>query len=213
MPFADRDGVSIHYEVFGEGKPIVLIHGFASSLKGNWVNPGWVDALTPIRQVVALDCRGHGESGKPDGPDAYAGDAMSEDVIAVMDDLDIARADVFGYSLGGGIALRLLAAHPARFRSAIVGGVGERNDDRLQALGATRRPSRSSGGGAGLASLTVPVLIVNGGDDRAVGSPETLAAAIPGARLVKIPNRDHLTVVGDQRFRDAVVAFLQEQDT
>jgi 3-oxoadipate enol-lactonase len=54
----DSDGVPIHYEVFGRGEPIILVHGLASSLKGNWMDTGWIEALSPIRQVVALDCRG-----------------------------------------------------------------------------------------------------------------------------------------------------------
>ena len=60
--FFDSDGVKIHYETFGEGYPIILVHGFPANLKVNWLGPNWVDALQPIRRVVALDCRGHGES-------------------------------------------------------------------------------------------------------------------------------------------------------
>ena len=59
----DSSGVPIHYEVFGEGRPIILVHGFTASLLLNWVATGWVDELTPIRQVVGLDARGHGLSG------------------------------------------------------------------------------------------------------------------------------------------------------
>ena len=149
------------------------------------------------------------ESDKPHDPEAYAGDAMCDDVIAVMDHLDIARADLFGYSMGGGIALRLLAAHPERFAAAIVGGVGERNNEELQALAALRGASEPrASGGLGLASLTLPVLIVNGENDHAVGSPHLIALRIPNARLIWIPDSDHLTVVSDQRFKDAVLDFL-----
>lgn len=211
MPKVDSNGVSIHYEVFGEGKPIVLVHGFASSQQHNWVSTGWIDTLTTVRQVVALDCRGHGQSGTPQGAGAYAPDAMCDDVIAVMDHLDIARADLFGYSMGAGIALRLLVAHPERFATAIVGGVGERNNEELQALdglrGAAERPA---GEGVELASLTHPVLIVNGEDDRAVGDPGSVASRIPKARLMTIAGCDHMTVVPDQRFKDAVLDFLAQ---
>ena len=78
MAVFDSDGVTIHYEVFGEGPPIVLVHGFASNLQDNWVLTGWVKRLLDQgRRVVALDCRGHGESAKPHDPEAYAGGAMA----------------------------------------------------------------------------------------------------------------------------------------
>jgi pimeloyl-ACP methyl ester carboxylesterase len=211
VPFFDSNGVSIHYEVFGEGEPIILIHGFASNLQENWVATGWVDTLMPLRQVIALDCRGHGKSDRPREPEAYSSDSMSGDVIAVLDHLGIARADLFGYSMGGGIVLRLLAGYPDRFASAIAGGVGERNNHELQALDGLRGGrARSPSAGPGLPSLTPPVLIVNGADDRAVGSPDGIVASIPTARVMQIPGCDHLSVVADQRFKDAVVAFLRD---
>ena len=68
MPFVISPGVPIHYEVVGAGPPIVLVHGFASSLEGNWDQSGWVDFLVGRgHTVVGLDCRGHGLSGKPHG--------------------------------------------------------------------------------------------------------------------------------------------------
>jgi hypothetical protein len=98
--FFDSDGVNIHYETQGEGKPIVLVHGFASSLQGNWVITRWVETLQPLRRVVALDCRGHGQSDKPHDPAAYGGENMAQDVLRLMDHLGIAEADLFGYSMG-----------------------------------------------------------------------------------------------------------------
>jgi pimeloyl-ACP methyl ester carboxylesterase len=77
------------------------------------------------RRVVALDCRGHGESGKPHDPAAYAGTAMADDVIAVLDHLAIPEADIMGYSMGGFLTASLLVRHPSRFRSAILAGVGD----------------------------------------------------------------------------------------
>ena len=64
---------------------------------------------------------------------------------------------------------------------------------------------------ARLQQVALPVLIVNGEADAQVGSPDELATAIPGARLVKIPERDHITVVPDPRFKETVVHFLTEQ--
>lgn len=127
MPQFDSNGsVAINYIDEGQGPPVVLVHGFASSLHGNWRAPGIVDALVKAgRRVAALDCRGHGRSGKPHDPDAYAGTAMPDDVIALMDHLSIAKGDLIGYSMGGMISSRLMVSHPERFNSVILAGVGD----------------------------------------------------------------------------------------
>jgi pimeloyl-ACP methyl ester carboxylesterase len=125
MATITSNGVPIVYETVGNGPPIVLVHGFASSRDGNWKSQGWFEYLVNEgRQVVALDCRGHGESGKPHDSAAYDGNQMSEDVVAVMDAAGIEKADLMGYSMGGGIALDLLVRHPGRFGLVIIGGAG-----------------------------------------------------------------------------------------
>ena len=127
MPIVDSSGVPIHYEVTGDGAPIVLVHGFASSLQGNWSRTGWIDFLTARgRQVIGLDCRGHGASGKPHDSAAYDGHAMPDDVLTAMDAAAVDRADLLGYSMGGWISLNLLSRHPERFRRVIIGGAGLR---------------------------------------------------------------------------------------
>lgn len=126
MPTFDSSGVEINYAVEGSGPTVVLVHGFASSLQGNWRAPGIIDALVGAgRQVVALDCRGHGRSGKPHDPASYGGTQMADDVIALMDHLDIGVADLMGYSMGGFLSASLLLRHPERFRSVIISGVGD----------------------------------------------------------------------------------------
>ena len=125
MPFVISAGVPIHYEVIGAGPPIVLVHGFASSLEGNWGQSGWIDFLVGRgRTVVGLDCRGHGTSGKPHDPDAYGGNHMPDDVLAVMEAAAVESADIMGYSMGVGIAINLLARFPGRFTSVVAGGQG-----------------------------------------------------------------------------------------
>jgi len=117
--------VEIAYLDEGEGDPIVLVHGFASSKNVNWVYPTWVSDLRKDgRRVIALDNRGHGESEKLYDPAQYSIPAMASDALALMDHLDIARADVMGYSLGARIAAWLGLKQPARLRSAILGGIG-----------------------------------------------------------------------------------------
>lgn len=125
MPSFNHGGVEIAYLDEGEGDPIVLIHGFASNREVNWMYPGWVKTLVDAgRRVIALDNRGHGESTKLYQPSDYHTGKMAEDVRALLDHLKIARADVFGYSMGARITAVLAHAHPDRVRSIVLGGLG-----------------------------------------------------------------------------------------
>jgi pimeloyl-ACP methyl ester carboxylesterase len=125
MPSFHNGAVEIAYLDEGEGDPIVLVHGFASSKSVNWVYPTWVSDLRKDgRRVIALDNRGHGESEKLYDPAQYSIPAMAGDALALMDHLDIARADIMGYSLGARIAAWLGLKQPVRLRSAILGGIG-----------------------------------------------------------------------------------------
>jgi len=111
----------------GAGDAIILIHGFASNKEVNWLHPGWVATLTHAgRRVIALDNRGHGASTKLYDPALYDTALMAEDVRALIDHLDLARADVMGYSMGARIAAFLALAHRERVRSLIMGGLGIR---------------------------------------------------------------------------------------
>jgi pimeloyl-ACP methyl ester carboxylesterase len=122
--FASGDA-EIAYLDAGDGAPIVLVHGFASTKETNWVAPGWVDALTRAgRRAIALDNRGHGASTKLYDPARYHSAIMAEDVRALMDHLGLERADVMGYSMGARIAAYLALAHPARVHHLIFGGLG-----------------------------------------------------------------------------------------
>jgi len=120
-----RDDTEIAFLDEGEGKPMVLVHGFASTAHDNWVYPGWVDTLTKAgRRVVALDNRGHGASSKLYDPAAYHSALMAEDVRALLDHLDLARVDIMGYSMGARIAAFFASAYRARLRRAVFGGLG-----------------------------------------------------------------------------------------
>jgi pimeloyl-ACP methyl ester carboxylesterase len=125
MQSFDSDGIQIAYIDEGEGEPILLIHGFASNIAANWVDPHWVRTLTKAGcRVIAYDNRGHGQSEKLYEPEAYGAPAMAEDACRLLDHLGIARADVLGYSMGARIAAFLVLAHPERVRSVIFGGMG-----------------------------------------------------------------------------------------
>jgi pimeloyl-ACP methyl ester carboxylesterase len=120
-----HDGVDIAFLDEGEGAPIVLVHGFASTAQVNWRHPGWVRTLTGAgRRVIALDNRGHGGSSKLYDPAAYHSAVMAEDVRALLDHLDLERADVMGYSMGARIAAFFALAHPQRLRRMVLGGLG-----------------------------------------------------------------------------------------
>jgi pimeloyl-ACP methyl ester carboxylesterase len=125
MPSFHHGAVEIAYLDEGEGDPIVLVHGFASSKNVNWVYPGWVSELKKNgHRVIALDLRGHGESSKLYEPKDYSIEILASDVIALMDHLKIERADIMGYSLGSRITAVLARSEPQRLRSAILGGIG-----------------------------------------------------------------------------------------
>jgi pimeloyl-ACP methyl ester carboxylesterase len=127
MPSFRHGGVEIAYVDEGEGEPIVLVHGFASTKEVNWVAPGWVSTLSRAgRRVIALDNRGHGQSTKLYRPADYHTDLMAQDVRALIDHLRLARVDVLGYSMGARIGAFLAVRDPDAVRSLILGGLGIR---------------------------------------------------------------------------------------
>lgn len=125
MATFDHDGLTLAYDVVGEGKPLLLLHGFASTRIDNWRRTGWYDALLKTgRQVIAMDFRGHGESSRPHDPALYGMDANVGDVIALLDHLGIERCEVMGFSMGAGVAMRVAAAHAHRVKLLVLIGVG-----------------------------------------------------------------------------------------
>ena len=121
------DGTAIAYETLGEGPPVVLVHGFGAHRAITWANTSWYQTLSRAgRRLVALDCRGHGQSGKPYDQPSYEEGRMAADVLTVLDTLGIIKADIIGYSMGGHIAIRLMHDAPHRIRHAVLAGVGEK---------------------------------------------------------------------------------------
>jgi pimeloyl-ACP methyl ester carboxylesterase len=119
------DGTALAFERHGEGPAIVLVHGFGSSRMQNWKSTGWYGGLTEAGfAIVAMDCRGHGDSGKPHDPALYGHDRMADDVTVVVEACGLNQALILGYSMGGFIGLRLLAAHPERVTRLAIAGVG-----------------------------------------------------------------------------------------
>jgi pimeloyl-ACP methyl ester carboxylesterase len=233
----------------GEGEPIVLVHGFASNKEANWVVPGWVATLTRAgRRVIALDNRGHGASSKLYEPAAYHSATMADDVRALLDHLQVERADVMGYSMGARITAFLAVTQPRRVRSAVLGGLGirlvdgvglpesiaealeapaladvsdpqgimfrafaEQTKSDLTALAACIRGSRQTLDREQVGAIAVPTLVAVGTKDPIAGSASALAALIPGARALDIPDRDHMLAVGDRVFKAGVLQFLEQR--
>jgi len=119
--FFDSNGVRIRYVDQGSGPPVVLIHGFSGSLETSWVETGVLPNLATDYRVIALDCRGFGQSDKPHDPKSY-GIEMGQDVVRLLDHLGIPRAHIVGHSMGAGITAQLLTTNPDRFLTATLSG-------------------------------------------------------------------------------------------
>jgi pimeloyl-ACP methyl ester carboxylesterase len=121
MPFANNQGIRIHYEVEGHGPPLVLQHGFSDSLQ-TWYELGYVDGLKSDYRLILVDARGHGKSDKPHEPEAYKPEFNAADVVSVLTDLGISRAHFFGYSMGGWIAFAMAQYAPGHIHALIISG-------------------------------------------------------------------------------------------
>lgn len=121
--FFDANGCKIHYRVEGNGPPLILVHGYAINADINWRWSGLIRKLKKHFTVISFDLRGHGLSDKPSKPNSY-GLEMVKDVVRLMDHLNIPKANVMGYSMGGFITLKLITMYPDRLIKAVVGGAG-----------------------------------------------------------------------------------------
>jgi pimeloyl-ACP methyl ester carboxylesterase len=103
-----------------------LVHGFGASRAITWSNTNWYQTvLRAGRRLVAMDCRGHGQSGKRYDAASYDEGLMAQDVLSVLDSLGLESADLMGYSMGGFLAIRLMHDFPDRVRRVVLAGVGE----------------------------------------------------------------------------------------
>jgi pimeloyl-ACP methyl ester carboxylesterase len=121
LNYAVNKGVRIHYEIVGDGPPLILQHGFTQSTK-DWHRAGYVEALKPHYRLILVDARGHGKSDKPHDAAAYALSNRVNDILAVMDSLGVLRAIYWGYSMGGWIGFGMATEAQARLRAIIIGG-------------------------------------------------------------------------------------------
>jgi 3-oxoadipate enol-lactonase len=208
MPTVRHDGVRIHYELTGEGRPLVLIGGLG-------VHTGeyrpLIDALAGRHRVLAADNRGAGLSDKPDVPYSYS--VMAADTLAAMDDADIAAADIAGFSMGARIAIELVltVSHRAGTLTLIAGRPHGASRRRMRLLAKFAIAADRTGGSglrrqldagkdydirARLKTLNIPTLVLHGRRDHIVPVADSLelASLIAGAELHLMPG-GHLGVL------------------
>ena len=250
MALLDRDGVKIYYEVYGEGPPLLLSHGYSSS-SHMWA--GQREALGKHFRVITWDMRGHGRSDYPSDPHAYSQALTVEDMEAILDAVGAKEAVVGGLSLGGYMSLAFRLAHPHRVKALLIfdTGPGFRNDEarenwnnyahqsaerfekeglnRLQDSGNETRhaPHRDASGLAhaargmltqknarvinSLPEIVVPTLVLAGANDKPfLAATDYMAAKIPGAKKVVIPDAGHAANIDQpEAFNKAVLEFLK----
>ena len=225
------NGIHVHCEVRGRGRPLLLILGLGSDVSENIP---LIDALGAHSQVIAFDNRGAGRTDKPDAP--YTIELMAADALGVMEVLGVGHADVLGISLGGRIALELALRHPERVDKLILlstsarvipswwrrhlypllSGLPLARSTYPQPRYAFKRQMEASAGYDAterLDELPVPTLILHGRRDRTapLALAEEMRSRIPGARMT-VFRGGHLFFMLRQRQRclDAVAAFIAE---
>jgi pimeloyl-ACP methyl ester carboxylesterase len=121
MPEISNDGVRIVYDVLGQGRPLILLHGWCCD-RSWWTEPGYVEVLRRDHLLINMDLRGHGASDKPHEPAAYRRHAMTGDVLAVADAEGLERFAIWGQSYGGEIAWMTADAVPERVPGIVTSG-------------------------------------------------------------------------------------------
>ena len=245
LPKAERTGyapvnrIKLWYAVFGQGEPVVFLHGGLANA-AYWGLQ--VPDVARRYQVIVMDSRGHGRSTRDDRPYGY--DLMADDVIGLLDFLAIKRAAVVGWSDGGILGLDLAMRYPERVSkvfafaantdpSGVVDGVEKnptfaafiaRAGHEYQQLSTTPKAYDGFVGAISkmwqiqpnwtakeLAAIKSPVLVVDGDHDEAIkrAHTEQIAAAIPGAGLLILPNTSHFSFLQDpNQFTWHVLYFL-----
>jgi pimeloyl-ACP methyl ester carboxylesterase len=236
---ANVNGISIYYAVYGQGAPVILLHGGLANAD-YWGNQ--IKALAPHRTVIVMDSRGHGRSTRDARPYGY--DLMADDVVGLMDAIKVPKADVVGWSDGGILGLDLAIRHADRVgkifafaANTVPSGVKddvEKNPtfaafikragaeyvshsatpkeyDAFVAQISKMWASEPNWTDAQLAAITAPVLVVDGDHDEAIKREHTeyLAATVPHAGLLILPNASHFAFLQDpELFNFAILHFL-----
>jgi pimeloyl-ACP methyl ester carboxylesterase len=239
---AQVNGVSIHYAIYGQGSPVIFLHGGLAN------TDYWGNQVVPVaahHTVILMDSRGHGRSTRDGKPYGY--DLMADDVTALMDNLKITKADIVGWSDGGILGIDLALRHKERVgkvfafaantvTSGVIDGVEknptfaayiERAGSEYAAHSATPKEYDSfveqiskmwaeqpNWSDAQLKAIDTPILIVDGDHDEAIKREHTeyIAATIPHAGLLILPNTSHFAFLQDPRqFNFAILHFLGDE--
>jgi len=137
MPYADVNGLHLYYEEHGEGPPLVLLHGGLMTIELNFRVA--LPVLAEHHRVIAVELQGHGRTADVDRAPTFPN--FAADVVALLDHLGLARADVVGFSLGGLTAYEMAISYPERIRRAVVASADHRND-RAGEADPTRLPTQ-----------------------------------------------------------------------
>jgi pimeloyl-ACP methyl ester carboxylesterase len=239
---ANVNGISVYYAVYGEGAPVILLHGGLANAD-YWGNQ--IKALAPHHTVIVMDSRGHGRSTRDARPYGY--DLMADDVVGLMDAHKVPKADVVGWSDGGILGLDLAIRHKDRVgkifafaANTVPSGVKDdveknptfaafikRAGAEYVSHSATPKEydafveqiskmwaSEPNWTDAQLAAITAPVLVVDGDHDEAIKREHTeyIAATVPHAGLLILPNASHFAFVQDpDLFSFAILHFLGDR--
>ena len=122
--YAPVNGLKMYYEIHGSGEPVVLLHGAFMTITSNW--SGWIEELSKTRRVIAVEMQGHGRTA--DIKRDISPENLADDVAALLDYLKIPKADILGYSLGGGAAMQCAIRHPEKVRKVVIISYAFRRD-------------------------------------------------------------------------------------
>ncbi|HVW39810.1 MAG TPA: alpha/beta fold hydrolase [Amycolatopsis sp.] len=201
--YAPVNGLKMYYEVHGSGRPLVLLHGGLHTIGLSFAPT--LPRLAAGRQVIGLELQGHGHTGEIDRPITLPN--LAGDVVALLDHLGIDRADLFGFSLGGLVALQLATSRPERVGRMVLASThyrpdGYHDDVRDPALFATstRMPTE-----ADFAEMTAEYQRVAPEADRFDAVAAKLTAAVQGMpgwtpEALRAIDAETLLIVGDHDF-------------
>lgn len=223
MPFIDTpDGVSIRYQEFGSGRPLVLAHGYSASLDMWWPQ---IEPLSQRYRLIVWDARGHGASSAPRDRAAYSMPILAQDLRLLLEGIDAVEGAVIGgMSFGGQIALQYAVEHPEDTRALILSDSTTRGDapptgevpvmfqDDYGLEGAylamDARPDLTSS----LPSLTMPSLVIYGERDQMIASGvQRVIDGLPDRRVVCLLHCTHGTSAQrPAEWAQAVLDFLAD---